>query len=164
MIDHIGPASWSRSALMRREVLAGAMFVAIAAFGLFLSRDYPVGTMLRMSTGYVPRLLCWMLLGLGVVVLLRGLRDAYAPLISTAGALSTLRPLAVVTVALIVFGLALERLGLVVAIALLIGIASFARPGLKWWETALAAAVLALLCWVIFILGLGLTIPVWPEG
>ena len=28
-----------------------------------------------MGTGYVPRLLCWMLLGLGVLVLVQGLRD-----------------------------------------------------------------------------------------
>ena len=51
--------------LPRPDVLAGLMFIAIAALGLWVSRDYPVGTALRMGTGYVPRLLCWILLGLG---------------------------------------------------------------------------------------------------
>src|SRR5262249_20603046 len=62
----------------RRDVLAGLMFVGVALFGRWLSRDYPIGTALRMGTGYVPRLLCWILLGLGVVVLVQGLRDALA--------------------------------------------------------------------------------------
>ena len=62
--------------LARKDVLSGLLFIAVAAFGLWLSRDYPIGTALRMGTGYVPRLLCWMLLGLGVVVLAQGLRAA----------------------------------------------------------------------------------------
>src|SRR5437016_14614543 len=64
--------------LARKDVLAGLLFVGVAAFGLWLSRDYPIGTALRMGTGYVPRLLCWILLGLGVVVLVQGLREGQA--------------------------------------------------------------------------------------
>ena len=61
--------------LARADVLSGLLFIAVAAFGLWVSRDYPVGTALRMGTGYVPRLLCWMLLGLGAIVLVQGLRE-----------------------------------------------------------------------------------------
>src|SRR3954451_15556402 len=59
--------------LARRDVLAGLLFVGVALLGLWLSRDYPIGTALRMGTGYVPRLLCWILLGLGAIVLVQGL-------------------------------------------------------------------------------------------
>src|SRR5215218_4511171 len=62
--------------LARRDVLAGLLFVGVALLGLWLSRDYPIGTALRMGTGYVPRLLCWILLGLGLIVLLQGVRAA----------------------------------------------------------------------------------------
>jgi hypothetical protein len=34
---------------------------------------------------------------------------------------------------------------------------------LRVLETLAAAAVLIVLSWAIFILGLGLTIPVWPD-
>src|SRR3954449_11476682 len=61
--------------LARRDVLAGLLFVGVALFALWLSRDYPIGTALRMGTGYVPRLLCWILLGLGTVILVMGLRE-----------------------------------------------------------------------------------------
>ena len=146
---------------LRKNVLAGLMFIAVAALGLFLSRNYPVGTALRMGTGYVPRLLCWILLGLGVVVLLQGLYEGERRL--PRGAPSGWRAVIFVTASLVIFGLALERLGLVISILLLIAVGAVAARDLRVLETLAAALVLIVLSWAIFILGLGLTIPVWPE-
>ncbi|HZO46431.1 MAG TPA: tripartite tricarboxylate transporter TctB family protein [Xanthobacteraceae bacterium] len=154
--------------LQRKNVLSGLMFVAIAAIGLWVSRSYPIGTALRMSSGYVPRLLCWLLMGLGVIVLVQGLMETHPPEPARErtpedGVIAQLRPVVVVTLALITFGLALETLGLVCSILLLVMVASMANRELKLWETLAAAAGLSVLTWLIFILGLGLTIPVWPD-
>jgi hypothetical protein len=46
---------------------------------------------------------------------------------------------------------------------LLIGVGSLASRSLRPWETLAAALVLIALSWAIFIAGLGLTIPVWPD-
>jgi hypothetical protein len=115
-----------------------------------------------MGTGYVPRLLCWILLGLGLVVLVQGLRAVELPRARQA-APSAWRPVLAVTASLVIFGLAIERLGLVVSILLLVAFGSVAGRDLRPLEAAAAALVLVLLSWGIFILGLGLTIPVWPE-
>jgi len=149
--------------LAHKNVLAGLMFAAIAVFGLWLSRDYPVGTALRMGTGYVPRLLCWVLLALGLLVLVQGVREARAARPGEASLALGWRPLIFVSASLVVFGLAIERLGLVVSILLLTGVGAVAARELRPLETLLAALVLIALSWVIFIVGLGLTIPVWPE-
>ena len=157
-----GPSHQNRAwqALGRADVLSGLLFVAIAAFGLWVSRDYPVGTAFRMGTGYMPRLLCWLLFGLGVVILALGLLRPGSQMQSTP---SAWRAVLAVTAALVAFGLSLERLGLVAAIVLLIGIGAWATRTLRLIETVLAALVLIALCWAIFIFGLGLTIPVWPD-
>jgi putative tricarboxylic transport membrane protein len=147
----------------RRDVLAGLMFVGVALFGLWLSRDYPIGTALRMGTGYVPRLLCWILLGLGAIVLVQGLREAQGARLTSSGGASGWRPVVFVTASLVIFGLSIERLGLVLSILLLVGVGAVAARGLRLVETLAAALVLIALSWGIFILGLGLTIPVWPE-
>jgi hypothetical protein len=154
--------------LRRKNVLSGLMFIVIAAIGLWASRSYPVGTALRMSTGYVPRLLCWLLMGLGAVVMVQGLLETHAPeppreRTPEDGVVAQLRPVVVVTFGLIVFALALETLGLVLSILVLVVIASFATRELKIWETLAAAAGLSVLTWAIFVLGLGLPIPVWPD-
>ena len=175
--------------LARTDVLAGLLFIGLALLGLWLSRDYPIGTALRMGTGYVPRLLCWILFGLGAVVLVQGLRAALASEASgprghsivrahsasedareraddtrpEPGQISAWRPVVFVAASLVIFGLSIERLGLVVSILLLVGVAAVAARGLRLVETLAAALVLIVLSWSIFILGLGLTIPVWPE-
>ena len=146
--------------LARADVLSGLLFVAIAVFGLWISRDYPVGTSLRMGTGYVPRLLCWVLLGLGAIVMAQGLRQPAPALRPTALAG---RAVLSVTVAIVAFALSLEKLGLVVAIVLLVGIGSLATRALRPLETAIAAVGLIILSWGIFIAGLGLAIPLWPD-
>jgi putative tricarboxylic transport membrane protein len=152
------PQRWH--VLARTDVLAGLLFMAVAALGLVISHDYPVGTALRMGTGYVPRLLCWLLLGLGAAILAQGLRDPLPPLRST---LLAWRAVIAVTLGLIAFALSVERLGLVLAIVLLIGIGALATRALRPLETGIAAVVLIVLSWAVFIFGLGLTIPVWPD-
>jgi len=152
------PSPWH--ILARADVLSGLLFIAIAAFGLWASRNYPVGTALRMGTGYMPRLLCWLLLGLGVIVLVQGLRQHAEPLRTSA---QGWRAVMSVTMSLVAFGLSIERLGLVLAILLLTGIGALATRALRPVETAVAALALIVLSWSIFIFGLGLTIPVWPE-
>jgi hypothetical protein len=146
--------------LARADVLSGLLFIAVAALGLWISHDYTVGTALRMGTGYVPRLLCWMLMLLGLIVLVQGLRDKAPPVRPSA---MGLRAVVAVSLAIVAFALSIERLGLVLAIVLLTGIGALATKALRPLETAIAALVLIALTWGIFIAGLGLTIPVWPD-
>jgi putative tricarboxylic transport membrane protein len=149
--------------LTQKNVLAGLMFMALAILGLWVSRNYPVGTTVRMGTGYVPRLLCWVLLALGCLILFQGLRQPRIASIEDGEGAWGWRPLIFVTASLVVFGLAIERLGLVISIVLLTAIGAIASRTLRPVETAVAAFVLAVLSWAIFIVGLGVTIPVWPE-
>ena len=155
------PLKWET--LARKNVLAGLLFIAVAVIGLWVSRNYPIGTALRMSTGYVPRLLLWILLALGGVVLLQGLQEGSAQPGMDSERTSIVRPIVFVTLSLVTFALAIERLGLVISIVLLIGIGSLASRESRLLETLLTAAFLLALSVAIFIVGLGLTMPVWPE-
>lgn len=155
------PPAWEL--LARKNVVAGLLFMGIAILGLWLSRDYSVGTALRMGTGYVPRLLCWVLLGLGGLILIQGLRMAPGVRHADGGVSFAWRPVVFVAGSLALFGLAIERLGLVLSILLLIGVGALASRSLRAVETIVAAFVLIALSWGIFIFVLNLTIRVWPE-
>ena len=157
---HDRRAPWWRI-LLQKDVLAGLFLMAVAVLGLWLSRDYQIGTALRMGTGYVPRLLCWVLLALGLVVLLLGLR-AGAPKVGPFAEFWW-RPFVFVPLSLLAFVYTIERLGAVIASALLIGIGALAARDLRPLEVLATAVVLIALCWFIFIWGLGLPISTWPD-
>jgi putative tricarboxylic transport membrane protein len=153
-------APWWRI-LVQKDVLAGLFLMGVAALGLWLSRDYQIGTALRMGTGYVPRLLCWVLLGLGLIVLLQGLRAGAAA--TGAFAEFSWRPFVFVPLSLLAFVYTIEWLGAIIASALLIAVGAFAGRDMRPVEVAATALVLIALCWVIFIWGLGLPIAAWPD-
>lgn len=157
-----GPHPRSLSRLIRdKDVLAGLVFVAVALLALQLGRNFRIGTAVRMGTGYVPMLVSYALLGLGLLTLLKGLllpadeEGASFP----AGAL---RPLVAITAAICAFGFGLERLGLVVTIFIVVGIGSLAVKGQTPLGVLIAATVLAAASVVVFPWGLSLTMPVWP--
>jgi hypothetical protein len=92
-----------------------------------------------------------------------GLREAAVARAERGDGVSPWRALIFVTASLVIFGLTLERLGVVVSILLLTVVGAFATRDLRPLETAIAAVALIVMSWAIFIVGLGLTLPVWPE-
>jgi putative tricarboxylic transport membrane protein len=143
----------------RSDLYSGIFFMAVSALGLFASRSYHVGTATNMGEGYIPRLICWILLGIGAVIVAR------AFLRTTHSAIDPLkwRPIVLVPVAIVVFGLTVENLGLIIAIPLLILIGSLAGRGLRPIEVGVTAAILCLGSIAVFSWGLGLPIPVMPR-
>jgi putative tricarboxylic transport membrane protein len=146
--------------LRRKDVLAGLLFIAVAAIGLWASRNYAIGTTTRMGTGYVPRLLCWILLALGALVLVQGRRGAGGEL--TAGP-PVRRALIFAPLSLLVFALLIGPFGVVAATVALVIVGALASPESRPLEVVAAAIFLVLLTLVIFVWGVGLPIPVWPE-
>jgi cation:H+ antiporter len=73
------------------------------------------------------------------------------------------KPWLIILGAVVIFGLALPRLGMIITLPLLIAISSFASGEFRWKEVLINVVVLTLGCWLVFIKGLNLTIPVWPT-
>jgi hypothetical protein len=52
-----------------KDVASGAFLVLIAIIGLWLNQEHALGTARRMGPGYMPMLVFWVQLGLGIAVL-----------------------------------------------------------------------------------------------
>jgi hypothetical protein len=143
---------------LSQDVLAGLVFLAVGVFGLVAGRDLEIGTADEMGTGYVPRLMAIVLIVLGAVIAAVGMMKRDAPL----GRIGW-RPVIMVTLATLAFGLTLERLGAVVAVTAAVTIASFAGERMSRRSLASTCAVLALAVVVIFIWGLGLPVRALPR-
>ena len=113
------------------------------------------------GAGYFPLGLAILVALLGAIVLFKALTiesDGGDPIGKFAW-----RPLLVIIVAISLFGVMLEPLGLALTVPVLIFVSSFAGDEFHWKGVLANAVVLTIASWAIFIWGLKLTIPLWPA-
>jgi hypothetical protein len=142
-----------------RDLASGIVFMIIGGIALWMSRDWPMGTLATMDAGYFPAIVSSLLIGLGLVVALIALRVEGPALEAPA-----LRPLVLVTVTVVAFAVLLKVAGLVLTIVAMTLIASLAASECRRIGITIALALgLAALCAGLFVFGLGLPIPLWPR-
>jgi hypothetical protein len=148
-------AHWEASLnrLLSKDFLSGLMFIIFGLAALYFGQKLALGTPVRMGPGYVPRMLSLILIGLGglicVVALVAGSEPVEKP---------KWKPITLVTIGVACFGLLFERAGLLPALIVLILIASLAGEEFKLWEVIGNIIVLAVLCTLVFKMGLGMNI------
>jgi hypothetical protein len=141
-----------------RDFWAGLLFVGIAAMFIALASQYRFGDAHRMGPGYFPIMVGALLAVLGAVVASRGLAFDGPPLPRF-----NPRPLLVTLLAVVLFGLALERLGLAAAIAVLVLVSAFADRDVRLLPSLVLALLLIAFSVATFVWLLGLPLPVWPQ-
>lgn len=145
--------------LRNSQDLAGGLFlIAIAALALIFSDNLPIGRLVNMGPGYVPRTLAWILGGIGLIIGGRAFTVDGPSLEGWAW-----RPMAALTAAILVFAFTLERAGLVICILITVIVSGLAAPGIKLKQSVMVGVVLAVISVAMFIWGLGLPLRMWPE-
>ena len=139
------------------DLWGGAVLALLGlAVAVHSAISYDFGTLRQMGPGFFPTLLGATLAVLGMIVAVPAWRrqGQAAPV--------ALPEAAAVLGSIVLFGLTLDWLGLVAATALTAVIATLPSERRGWrWRVVLAGA-LALLVWLVFSVGLQMTIPVWP--
>lgn len=142
----------------RREFLSGLFVLALGGFCLLAVGDLEIGTVTEMGPGYVPNAVAWLIVLAGAGMTLAGFWDD-TPVEERVH----WRPLLVISAAVCVFGLLVDRYGIVLAVVASTYVASFASPITKHRETPYLCVALAVLGAFAFVKGLGLAIPIWPR-
>ena len=145
----------------QRDFVSGLMFVLVGAGFAIGAMNYSMGTSARPGAGYFPLILSVIMAILGAIVLFKSLMIESAngdPIGSIAW-----KPLLIIVAAIVVFGLTLDRLGLILTVPILIIISSFAGDEFRWRGVIISSIVLTLFSWAVFVYGLKLTIPIWPR-
>ena len=140
------------------DVLAGSFLIASALLGFYLSWRLNPGHAAAMGPGYVPKMLCFILMGLGAATVFYGVIHAGEPFESW-----YVWPLFWILAAVGFFAMAVERFGLMIAIVGLVLIGCVAHRGTKWYEALILAVGMALFAWAVFVKALGLPMLMWPP-
>jgi len=138
-----------------KDLWAGLMYIGTGALGMWIARDYPFGSALRMGPGYFPSVLGGIMVVMGIYVIALGLRKDHEKI---QGNLS-LRALIVLPLSMVVFGILMEEAGFIPAMAALIPISAAAGRDFKWLEVVPLTIALTIACAAGFIFALGLPYP-----
>lgn len=135
---------------------AGLVFALLGIVGIIFGRDLAFGSAARMGPGYFPILISGLLIVVGVAVMAKSM-TIEGPQIQR----FALRPIIFVNAALLVFGFAIESLGLAVTSVLMTLIAALSRNDTKWRQMIVFSIGLAIFAVVVFVYALGLPLKAW---
>jgi Tripartite tricarboxylate transporter TctB family len=139
---------------------AGLFFAAIGAAAFVLSHQYEIGAPLNMGPGFFPALVGIALAGLGGVSMVQGVRASIPNVVDQV----RITPVLLVLAGVISFALLIERTGLLVALAALLGFSCFDRLKTRPLEILLVYLVLAAFSAGLFVYGFRMSIRlVWWQ-
>jgi hypothetical protein len=143
------------------DFYSGALFTVVGAGFVLAARRYEFGSAAQMGPAQFPLILGSLLALLGVIVAVRSLtpvahREGIAPI--------SVRPFALVLGSVALFGVLLMPLGLIISSLVLVALSALASHEFHWKYATVTAFALVIACYLIFVYGLGLPMPVLPGG
>ncbi len=144
----------------QKDLAAGLVYIAAGAAFAIGAFNYKVGEAARMGPGYFP-------LSVGILLFIVGVLTAFSSLSRKASVetlkVPDLRTIAWILGAVVLFGLLLQPLGLVLALAVLVVVSSLGSHEFTWKGALLNAVVLIAFSLAVFIWGIDLLLPIWPS-
>ena len=140
---------------LTKDFLSGLMFIAFGLLALYYGQKLAIGTSVRMGPGYVPHMLALIMMCLGALICVIALVSGSEPVERLKW-----KPITMVTIGIICFALLFERAGLLPALVVLIFIASLGGEEFKLMEVIGNMVVLAIICTIVFKIGLGMNISI----
>ncbi|HET7022222.1 MAG TPA: tripartite tricarboxylate transporter TctB family protein [Xanthobacteraceae bacterium] len=142
-----------------RDFWAGLIFVAIGGGFVLLAQEYRLGDMHRMGPALFPTLVGALLAALGALIALRAFALDGPPVPRFEA-----RPILVSLLAIVLFAIALQWVGLVAAVAVLVLIGANATRDVRLLDVLALAAVMVVFSVAVFVWLLGLPLPLWPTS
>jgi hypothetical protein len=138
------------------DLIGGLFLTALGLFFVIYAQRYNMGTLNRMGPAYFPIALGAVLAFLGLLIAVPAwFRAGVGPEVSW-------KTLFIVIGSVVLFGATLQTMGLVFACMTTLLVASLADNDISWRERAILMVAVPPIIYLIFIFGLGMTVPVWP--
>ena len=140
----------------QEDFWAGMMFIGFGVLAIVISRDYPMGSAMRMGPGYFPTYLGVMMAILGAIISATSFKIAGGKIAAFAW-----RPMILLSIAFSLFAWGIDNFGFIIAMLVMIFLSSFAGKEFKLKEIAVLSVILVAGCWALFIKGLELPFPLF---
>ncbi|MBS0526730.1 MAG: tripartite tricarboxylate transporter TctB family protein [Proteobacteria bacterium] len=141
---------------LSKDFLSGLLFIGFGLAALYFGRHLAMGTAVRMGPGFVPHMLAFIMIGLGLII-------SIVAVVTNNGEMAEVpkwKPITLVTIGIFVFAALFERTGMFPALVALILIASAGGEEFKLTEVLGNIVVLTILCILVFKIGLSMNISI----
>lgn len=140
----------------QEDFWAGMMFIGFGILAIVVSRDYPMGSAMRMGPGYFPTYLGVIMVILGAIIS----ATAFKVEGEKVGRFAW-RPMILLSIAFALFAWGIDNFGFILALLIMIVLSALAGKEFKLKEVVILSAVLIVGCWALFIKGLELPFPLF---
>lgn len=142
-----------------RDLYGGLALVLAAIFALIASAELPGQRGFAFGPGTAPRLFAGLLAALGAVVTLIG-AVTEGPAIEK----YKIRGPSLVIISILLFAALIRPFGLVIATYLAFIVSIMGSSEMRWVESFIAAALMTIFCWLLFVILLNLPFQLWPQS
>lgn len=144
---------------LNRDFGAGCLLLGIGlSVAVYAYLHYRIGTVREMGAGYMPFALAILLSALGLITVLM---SQMGNVVAQSDRQFEIQKVLPIGLGVLAFAVGISHIGLVPSIALLVTISSFADKKLRFKTTAMLILALSFIAWVVFVLLLKMTLPVW---
>ena len=140
----------------QEDFWSGVMFIAFGALAIFIAQDYPYGSAARMGPGYFPTWIGITLVILGAVISASGFKS-----VGEGVGKFAYKPMILLSLAFVIFGWAIDHIGFVPALFIMIVLSALSGQDFRLKEVLLMSVVLIIGSWALFIKGLDLPFPLF---
>lgn len=142
---------------IHQDIVGGALFVGIGIFALIYAQRWDFGRIEQMGPGFFPVVLGVLLIVIGLAIILVRFRMPPVEI--------SINPRAILAVgaAVALFALILRPAGLVPTAFLSALVASFGDPATLIWQRLALALFVTVFSALVFVLGLGMNLPLFPA-
>jgi hypothetical protein len=138
-----------------KDFWTGFIYIFVGVAALIISRDYDMGTAVKMGPAYFPTILSILLMIIGIISIVRSFLKSGSPI----GAVAW-RGLVLIVVSTLLFGMIVRGAGVLIALPLLVIVSSFASVRFSWKTSLAEAAGITIFCTLVFLKGLGVPLPI----
>lgn len=135
---------------------AGIMFIGFGVLAIVISRDYPIGSAMRMGPGYFPTWIGAIMVLLGAIIS----ATAFKVTGEKVGKFAW-KPMIMLSIAFCTFAWGIDHIGFIPSLVIMIFLSALAGREFRLKEVAILSVVLIVGCWALFIKGLELPFPLF---
>lgn len=138
-----------------KDFWTGLIYLFVGSGALIISRDYDMGTAVKMGPAYFPTILSVVLMVIGIISVLRSFFKSGSPIGVVAW-----KGLVLIAASTLLFGVIVRGAGVIIALPLLVIVSALASTRFSWKTSLIEAVGITAFCIVVFLKGLGVPLPI----